>query len=152
MNSAIWSCQIVTRFINISNKKFNVKFDIDKYLHVIFTCSIFTLQFVTSLGLRRLKLLYHNFFSLLLFKNYKEIIGFSWIIAQFFGENILYTTLLFPILKVKFSVSEIVKNVFKKKVFEITIFEECLLILKTGNSRFVKNVFSETNKSWLMKT
>ena len=64
-----------------------------------------------------------------------------------FGENILYTTLLFPILKVKFSVGEIVKIVFKKKVFEITIFGEYLLIFKTGNSRVVEHVFSETNKS-----
>ena len=63
------------------------------------------------------------------------------------NQRIFSTTLLFPILKVKFSVAETVKIFFNKKVFEITIFVDYSLIFKDGNSKVVENVFSETNKS-----
>ena len=47
----------------------------------------------------------------------------SWL---FFSGKIFSTTLLFPILKIKFSVTEIAERILKKKV---TIFEDSSLIL-----------------------
>ena len=46
-----------------------------------------------------------------------------------------YTALKFPISKVKFSMAEIIKRIFWKETFfyEITIFEDYLLIFKIGN-------------------
>ena len=37
--------------------------------------------------------------------------------AYFFGENILHNYILFPILKVKFSVAQIVETIFLKGTF-----------------------------------
>ena len=54
-------------------------------------------------------------------------------------------TPLFLILKVKFSVAEIVKWIFQKDTFKkkLTIFEYILFILKIEKSRDVKNIFPE---------
>ena len=62
----------------------------------------------------------------------------------FFGKNTL-TTLPFSILKVKFSMADIIKIIFWKETFfyEITIFENYLLILKIGNDKVVENIFPE---------
>ena len=58
-----------------------------------------------------------------------------------FSEKIFFTTLLFAILKVKFSVAEIVQ-VIKKKV---TVIENYLLICIIGNLKVVENIFPPKN-------
>ena len=63
----------------------------------------------------------------------------SWLIVW---GKIFSITLFIPILKVKFSVAEIVKTIFLKKIFffKIAIFKRYLYILKTRGSRIVENI------------
>ena len=56
-----------------------------------------------------------------------------------FSRQIFSTTLiLFLVLKVKFSVAEIVE-----RIFLITIFEDVILILKFGNIKLIESIFPE---------
>ena len=51
-------------------------------------------------------------------------------------------TVLFPILKVQFSVIKSVDAIFQKEFFfKIAIFEDFPLIFKLGNTRVIENIF-----------
>ena len=52
---------------------------------------------------------------------------------------------MLPILKAKFSGTDIVKTIFQKEKFveKISILEDCLLISDIGNSRVIENAFPE---------
>ena len=65
-----------------------------------------------------------------------------WIICL---AKIFSSALLFPILKIKFLMAQIVIKNFEQEifVFETTIFEDFLLECKILNSRVVENIFPE---------
>ena len=50
-----------------------------------------------------------------------------WIFMAYVLGKIFSITLLFPILKVKFSVADIVKRIFLKEIFFITVFEDFII-------------------------
>ena len=61
--------------------------------------------------------------------------------TYFFREDILYNCTV-PNLKVKFTVTEIVKRIFEKETLKKkTIFGEFLHIFKIGNKEIVENIF-----------
>ena len=71
----------------------------------------------------------------------KKLLDFneSWLILL--GKR-FSTTLLFPILKVQFSVIKSVEAIFQKELFfKIAIFEDFPLIFKLENSRVIENIF-----------
>ena len=71
----------------------------------------------------------------------KKLLDFhkSWLILL--GKK-FSITLLFPILKVQFSVIKNAEAIFQKEFFfKIAIFEYFPLILKLGNSSVIENIF-----------
>ena len=78
------------------------------------------------------------------------MIRFSWILA--FSGKIFSTTLLFPVLKVKFPVAEIVKRIFWTEKSFKTIFEDFVLILENENSRVVEKIFPKKVTDTLYKS
>ena len=85
---------------------------------------------------------FNNVFCNRIFLHYLLTKFLEFFMKPFFWK-IFYTTLVFPISKVKYSVAEIDERIFFKETFSffpITIFEDFLLTFEIGNSRVVENI------------